>query len=195
MTIPNSTTNIGYDAFFNCYDITNLTFGNGIISISDGAFDGCLRLTSVTIPKSVTEIGLQAFEFCDLDQVFFQGNAPNVNGGPGSANYTAFDKNPGTVYYVPGTSGWGTNYGGLPTAQWFQPQPQILDSSDGLGATSNGFQFVISWATNGSVIVQASSNLQTWVPLTTNMLVNGTNLFTDSNWTNYLQRFYRVSSQ
>ena len=59
---------------------------------------------------------------------------------------------------------------------------------------SNGFQFTISWATNTAVVVEASTNLQNWTPVITNTLVNGTNAFGDSTWTNYPQRFYRVRS-
>ena len=57
------------------------------------------------------------------------------------------------------------------------------------------FQFTISWATNTFVVVEASTNLQSWTPVITNTLVNGTNAFWDSDWTNYPQRFYRVRSQ
>jgi hypothetical protein len=45
------------------------------------------------------------------------------------------------------------------------------------------------------VVVEASTNLQSWTPVITNALVNGTNAFSDSAYTNYPQRFYRVRSQ
>jgi hypothetical protein len=44
------------------------------------------------------------------------------------------------------------------------------------------------------VVVLASTDLLNWTPVITNALVNGTNAFADSTWTNYPQRFYRVSS-
>jgi len=59
---------------------------------------------------------------------------------------------------------------------------------------SNRFQFTISWATNTSVVVLASTNLLNWTPVITNALVNGASAFMDSTWTNYPQRFYRVRS-
>jgi hypothetical protein len=62
-----------------------------------------------------------------------------------------------------------------------------------LGAGSQGFQFTISWATNTSVVVEASTNLQDWTPVSTNTLVNGTSAFVDS--ANYPQRFYRLRSE
>jgi hypothetical protein len=64
-----------------------------------------------------------------------------------------------------------------------------------LGVQGNTFQFTISWATNIAVIVDASTNLQNWTPVTTNALVNGTNSFSDSAYTNFSKRFYRVRSQ
>jgi hypothetical protein len=150
----------------------------------------------MTIPGSVTNISGEAFNYCmSLHQVCFQGNAPLVDGNPGSANSTVFAMDSGTAYYLPGTAGWGANYGGWPTAGWYQPKPQILGSGLGLGTGSNGFQFTMSWATNTAVVVEASTNLQNWTPVITNTLVNGTNAFSDSKWTNYPRRFYRVRSQ
>jgi hypothetical protein len=56
--------------------------------------------------------------------------------------------------------------------------------------------FTISWATNFSVIVLAATNLDNpdWIPVATNVLINGTNYFSDPKWTNYPRRFYRISS-
>jgi hypothetical protein len=45
------------------------------------------------------------------------------------------------------------------------------------------------------MVVEASTNLHNWTPVMTNALVSGTCAFTDSTWTNYPQRFYRVRSQ
>jgi hypothetical protein len=196
-TIPNRTVRIDDSAFCNCSGLTSVIFPNSVTSIS-AAFYYCQGLTSVTIPGSVTSIEQFAFSICtNLHQAFFQGNAPSVSatGGPGNPDNTVFWGESGTVYYVPGTTGWSTNFGGWPTAQWYQPQPQIFGSGNGLGLRSNGFQFTISWATNTAVVVEASTNLQNWTPVITNLLVNGTNAFGDSTWTNYPQRFYRVRSQ
>jgi hypothetical protein len=120
-----------------------------------------------------------------------------VDGQPGSADNTVFYGESGTAYYLPGTTGWGATFGGWPTAGWYQPKPTILGSGYGLGVRSNSFGFTISWATNLSIIVQATTNLANpvWTPLATNPLVGGTNYFSDPKWTNYPGRFYRVRSQ
>ena len=158
-------------------------------------FQYCDNLTSLTVPNSVTSIGSNAFSSCShLTSAYFQGNAPSVNGGAGSADTTVFAGESGTAYYVPGTMGWGATFGSWPTAGWYQPQPQILGSASGPGVTSNGFNFTISWATNASVVVLASTDLIIWTPVSTNPLVNGVYAFSDPAYTNYPNRFYRVRS-
>lgn len=89
ITIPNSVTNIGYEAFYNTgyYDDSSnwendvlyidnhlieakksISGSYGIkpetITIAESAFTYCTRLTSVTIPDSVKSIGAKAFFNC-----------------------------------------------------------------------------------------------------------------------------------
>jgi hypothetical protein len=199
--IPNSVTNIGDGAFIGSSGLTpgltNVTIPGSVTSIGNSAFSSCYGLTSMTIPDNVSSIGNYAFSYCTrLHQAYFQGNAPSVNGGPGSANNTVFLGEPGTAYFLPGTSGWGATFGGWPAvAGSYQPQPQILGPGYTVGGQSNGFQFNISWATNAVVVVEASTNLVNWTPIITNALVNGSKAFRDSTWTNYPRRFYRIRSQ
>ena len=66
VTIPETlggypVTSIGYQAFYNCTGLTNVTIGNSVTSIGDKAFEDCTGLTSATIPDSVTSIGEDAF--------------------------------------------------------------------------------------------------------------------------------------
>ena len=196
MTIPNSVTNIGANAFHYCIHLTSVMIPNSVTSIGSFAISFCSGLTNVIIPNGVTSMGLYAFTGCDrLNKVYFLGNAPMVNGGAGSADSTVFSGESGTAYYLPGTRGWGSTFGGWPTALWYQPNPMILGSGYGLGPTTNGFGFTISWATN-AVVVEACTNLANpvWLPLATNILTGGTNYFSDSQWTNHPGRFYRLRS-
>jgi hypothetical protein len=97
---------------------------------------------------------------------------------------------------LPGTTGWGATFDGLPTAPWFLPNPLILNHGPGFGVQPGGFGFTISWATNGSVVVEAATNLANpvWIPVSTNnTLTDGTNYFSDPQWTNYPVRFYRAA--
>ncbi len=103
-----------------------------VTTVGDGAF-WVSGLSSVTFPTSVINLGERAFGDCyQLTSAYFMGNAP-------SADSTVFQGATGTVYYLPGTTGWGATFGGWPTAEWYQPQPYILGSGYGLGVQSKGF--------------------------------------------------------
>jgi hypothetical protein len=79
---------------------------------------------------------------------------------------------------------------------WTLPYPLILNNNPSFGVQTNGFGFIISWATNLPVVVQACTNLAnaTWVPVQTNTLTGGSSYFSDPQWTNYRARFYRIRS-
>ena len=193
--IPNGVIFVDQAAFYYCTSLSSVTIPDSVINVGFNGFYSCSALTNVTIGNSVTNLGSSAFRYCaNLHQAFFRGDAPLANGVAGSTDTLIFNGETGKVYRLPGTAGWGSTYGSWPTALWYQPQPQILGPKYGLGVSSNKFQFTISWATNTSVVVQASSNLQSWTPLITNTLTSGTNYFTDYGYTNSPQRFYRVRS-
>ena len=64
ITIPNSVTSIGNNAFSYCTSLTSITIPNSVTSIGNKAFYGCESLTSITIPDSVTSIGESTFYYC-----------------------------------------------------------------------------------------------------------------------------------
>jgi hypothetical protein len=111
VTIPGSVTSIRDSAFYYCTSLTSITIPSSVTSIGDYAFCYCTSLTSITIPSSVTNIGEGAFADCaSLMNIYCQGNAPS-----GAA--AAFFGDNGTIFYVQGTTGWGTMFGGLPTME------------------------------------------------------------------------------
>lgn len=113
VNIPDTVTNINDNAYLGCARMISVTIPNSVTSIGGYAFASCNGLTGVTIPASVTSLGNWAFGFCTgLQEVYFLGNAPSIG-------TTVFDKVIGTVYYMGGTTGWGTTFAGLPTVeQW-----------------------------------------------------------------------------
>ena len=98
-----------------------------------------------------------------------------------------------TVYYLPGTTGWGPTSGGRPTALW-KPQFQANDIS--FGVRTNRFGFNITWASGRIVVVEACTDLAQplWFPLGTNTLTDGSSYSSDPQWVNYPARFYRLRS-
>jgi hypothetical protein len=190
VTMGDSVTSLGDWAFASCTNLTNVRVGNGVTSIGSYTFQNCTSLTNVIIGSSVTDIGASAFLNChSLASVYFRGNAPTARGA-------VFSGATGTVYYLPGTTGWDVTYGGLPTALWFLPTPQVLNHGSSFGVKSNQFGFIISWATNISVVVEACTNLANpaWFPVRTNTLAGGASYFSDPQWTNYPTRLYRLRS-
>jgi hypothetical protein len=140
-------------------------------------------------------IGTFAFAWCDdLEEIYFQGDAPTVG------SFVFYDNNTFktlNVYFLPGTTGWSTTLGGRPTFPWFLPNPLILNNNLSFGVQSNLFGFTISWATNIPVVVEASISLSVpmWQPIKTNTLTSGAAYFTDPKWMSYPRRFYRLRAQ
>ena len=190
-TIPQSVTTIGDYAFELCASLTSIAIPNSVTNIGIGAFYACTSLPSVMIPNSVTSIGDLAFWSCSgLTGIYFHGNAPSLGSD-------VFDyDNHATAYCLPGTTGWATfdaNSGLNPAVLWL---PQAQTSTASFGVQTNQFGFNITWASDTVVVVEACTDLANsdWTPVGTNTLTGGSSYFSDSQWTNYPGRFYRLRS-
>ena len=64
ITIPEGVTSIGSNAFSGCSSLTSITIPEGVRGIESGAFSGCTSLKSITIPKTVKSISITAFKGC-----------------------------------------------------------------------------------------------------------------------------------
>ena len=59
-----SVTEIGRAAFYNCQNLTSVSFPDGLTTIGEDAFYYCIKLNSISIPKSVVSVRSNAFLRC-----------------------------------------------------------------------------------------------------------------------------------
>ena len=95
INIPKSVKSIGSMTFFRCYNLASITIPEGVTSIGYGAFYECSNLTAIIIPESVTSIEYEAFSGCSkLLEVF-------ILGKPQLGNHVFYNCHSGCeVYYA-----------------------------------------------------------------------------------------------
>ena len=77
LVLPNTVTELGDKAFYNCTGIENIVFSNSLTTIGAGAFAKIDTLPEVMrFPASVTKIGTNAFE--NVREAFFGANAVDL---------------------------------------------------------------------------------------------------------------------
>lgn len=176
ITIPSSVTIIGDGAFYCCASLTSVTLPDNITNIGTIMFAYCTSLSRITIPSHVTTIGNSAFAYCtSMQAILFKGNAPT----PGTGMF-AYDTS-ATVYYLAGTTGWGTTFGGLPTVMvtiptvtWTNPAPILY------GTLLSGTQLNAKSSVSGKFTYSPGAG--TRLPVGTNIL---NVLFTPTDITHY----------
>jgi hypothetical protein len=153
-----------------------------ITTIGSGAFSNCTNLLMVTIPGSVASIEGSAFSGCSQLQIaLFEGNAPAAESSvfSGDANVT--------VYYLPGTTGWGSTFYGVGAVLWnpVASSPAVHDSK---------FGFSIIGTANIPVAIERCTDLASgaWATAQSGILTNGLLPFSDPSWTNDPRCFYRL---
>jgi len=185
-TLPGGVTNIGDFAFSECSFLTNLTIPDRVTYIGNEAFS-VTAVTNLTIPASVTTLGSLG-ECPDLRGIYFLGDAPAPVAG---IQFASFIENI-TAYYLPGTTGWGAYFQSTyPEVLWL---PQAGNGGGSPDVRTNQFGFNIDWAAGRTVVVDACTNLSApdWLPVQTNVLAGGSAYFSDPQWVNYSNRFYRL---
>ena len=129
-------------------------------------------------------MGDYAFSQCfNLTAIYARGNPP-----AGDASLVFFGIPNWTIYYLPSTSGWGP-----PAVLW---NPTILTTNTSFGIKTNRFGFTLTGTADIPIVVEATTNVAggPWTSLLNGTLTNGSIYFSDSQWTNYPRRSYRIRS-
>jgi hypothetical protein len=75
------------------------------------------------------------------------------------------------------------------------PAPPAPPSIGAAGMTTNGFTFQLSVSVGQTYVILATTNLQDWTPISTNVALTGNVVITDPAATNCSSRFYRAMVQ
>ncbi len=188
VSIPDGVTVIPIQAFASCRHLTSIALPAGLTMVAYRAICYCTSLKSITLPSRVTNIAGSAFEGCySLTSVYFAGDAP-------SAGAYSFDgAHSAIVYYLPGKTGWGTTFAGLPAVLW---NPLVQTGDPTFGPGSGGFGLPLTGTPDIPIVLEASTSPQGpgWVALLSCTLTNGSIYFCDTQSPNYASRFYRIRS-
>lgn len=79
ITIPNTVTTIGKNAFVECSMLANVVLPKTITSIGSNAFYHCTSLKEISIPKSTSTIGSQAFASSGLTSIVLPTAVTNIS--------------------------------------------------------------------------------------------------------------------
>lgn len=80
ITLSNVVTRIGNTAFYNCMSLTNVIIPNSVISVGTGVFQNCHSLNRILIPNSITNIQNSIFDSCySLDNIILPNSVTIIN--------------------------------------------------------------------------------------------------------------------
>ncbi|MEI6607091.1 MAG: leucine-rich repeat protein, partial [Verrucomicrobiota bacterium] len=192
ITIPACVISIGSYAFYHCVSLTGATITDGVANIGVWAFGSCTGLTHVTIPASVATIGSWAFSGCgNLAVLKFQGDAPSLG------SYGFYNDSRLTVYYMWGTTGWTSTFGGRPTMMLGLPiAPEEL-ASPKFGISGGNVTFSVQTSVVGRRYqLQYSDTMESgsWPHLGPLRVGDGSRLDISTPFSQALpRRFYRLA--
>jgi hypothetical protein len=98
----------------------------------------------------------------------------------------------GTLYAGGSFTTAGTNVSAYVAMAYLPGSLAIITTNAAFGFTDGVFGFDMTGPSGSNVVIQASTDLQTWIPLQTNLLGSGLLYFSDPQSTTNVQRFYRA---
>ena len=74
IVLPDSVTDLKYEAFYGCRSLKSAVLGKNITQIAASTFEYCVELESLTIPVSVTRLYFDAIHGCQkLTDIYYKG--------------------------------------------------------------------------------------------------------------------------
>jgi len=86
----------------------------------------------------------------------------------------------------------GTNLSAYAAMAYLPGSLAIISTNAAFGFSNGAFGFNVIGPSGSNVVIQASTDLQTWIPPQTNLLVSGLFYFSDAQSPANPRRFYRV---
>jgi hypothetical protein len=179
VVIPDTVVSLGDYCFASCTNLQSVIFGARVSQIGQLAF-AYAAFVSATIPASVTNIGRAAFQFAPLLSMCFAGDAPTVDNSF-LGNFFL------TIYYAPAANGWGSSLAGRPAVPW-----TVSNSGNTAGVVGGQFGFTVTGPFGAPFVIDASTNLLDWSPVSSASLNGSGYRFSDPQWSSFNRRFYRV---
>jgi uncharacterized repeat protein (TIGR02543 family) len=118
-SLPLSVSTFAEELLMNCTKLVTLNIPISVTYLQQSSLENCSSLVSATIPLSVNSFSQRTFKDCkSLRSLTFFGNAPAVYSPNGNFDYNAtfYGCESLIIFYQNGRTGWGSTYGGRPTA-------------------------------------------------------------------------------
>ena len=142
-TIPPSVTEIGTNAFFGNFHLTNVTVSAGVTNLADEAFAYCRYLSGIYFRGDVPKMGADVFHGSSL----------------------------AAIYYLPSFPAWGGILTDVPILVW-RPVMQAGRANFGVGTNQFGFTISWAAGQTLVVEGDADLAAGVWIPLQTNTLAS-----------------------
>ena len=82
LVIDKSVTDIGAYAFYDCYDLKEVTFGSSLVNIGDHAFENNVKLSFPVFTDSIKKVGKNAFSNCtSFEKILTSANVSEIQAG------------------------------------------------------------------------------------------------------------------
>ena len=157
-----------------------------VTAIGTNAFYDNFNLTNVTVPAGVTNLADEAFAYCRyLSRIYFRGDVPALGTEVFHGSSLA------AIYYLPSFPAWGGILTDVPALVW-KPIIGTNPAGFGVRTNQFGFTINWAAGQTVVVEGGTDVTAGAWTSLQTNLLASDQVYFSDPQWTNYPSRFYRL---